>query len=241
MIRRPPRSTLFPYTTLFRSPWKARPSMRALAADCASDTSLPRSVTTKRLVTSKTWPTTKRVRGSMTGSHSPWPAMRTKWVPIRTATQPALATAPPPPEPRGSIGATREIAGLKRLGGTDLDVLGGQVEAPCHQNGRERRLVFVVVGDGERFGADRAVHVGYRIQVSHRRGGLAQAFHDGDFDGAGKKRQVAAAAFERERVLTHEFGERLVGVAARLAEGEGYRQHHLARPGGTLGELPVDV
>src|SRR5258706_5457899 len=48
MIRRPPRSTLFPYTTLFRSPWKARPSMRALAADCASDTSLPRSVTTKR-------------------------------------------------------------------------------------------------------------------------------------------------------------------------------------------------
>src|SRR3989442_7848608 len=24
MIRRPPRSTLFPYTTLFRSPWKCR-------------------------------------------------------------------------------------------------------------------------------------------------------------------------------------------------------------------------
>src|SRR2546430_12742039 len=24
MIRRPPRSTLFPYTTLFRSPWAAR-------------------------------------------------------------------------------------------------------------------------------------------------------------------------------------------------------------------------
>src|SRR2546426_9071142 len=28
MIRRPPRSTLFPYTTLFRSPW--RPSSRSL-------------------------------------------------------------------------------------------------------------------------------------------------------------------------------------------------------------------
>src|SRR3712207_8586404 len=24
MIRRPPRSTLFPYTTLFRSPWRSR-------------------------------------------------------------------------------------------------------------------------------------------------------------------------------------------------------------------------
>src|SRR5437762_7812919 len=26
MIRRPPRSTLFPYTTLFRSMWRARPA-----------------------------------------------------------------------------------------------------------------------------------------------------------------------------------------------------------------------
>src|SRR5947208_10394169 len=29
MIRRPPRSTLFPYTTLFRSPPTSRPSLRA--------------------------------------------------------------------------------------------------------------------------------------------------------------------------------------------------------------------
>src|SRR3712207_8620926 len=29
MIRRPPRSTLFPYTTLFRSVWTARPSTPA--------------------------------------------------------------------------------------------------------------------------------------------------------------------------------------------------------------------
>src|SRR5258708_30585663 len=28
MIRRPPRSTLFPYTTLFRSGWTARPGRR---------------------------------------------------------------------------------------------------------------------------------------------------------------------------------------------------------------------
>src|SRR3712207_8479457 len=29
MIRRPPRSTLFPYTTLFRSPTRPRPTARA--------------------------------------------------------------------------------------------------------------------------------------------------------------------------------------------------------------------
>src|SRR3712207_8788263 len=40
MIRRPPRSTLFPYTTLFRSPdyaaaaARVRPELRARGADC---------------------------------------------------------------------------------------------------------------------------------------------------------------------------------------------------------------
>src|SRR3712207_6921489 len=33
MIRRPPRSTLFPYTTLFRSPEAADPAVEALAAE----------------------------------------------------------------------------------------------------------------------------------------------------------------------------------------------------------------
>src|SRR2546422_6231025 len=35
MIRRPPRSTLFPYTTLFRSPWArhSRPSARAACVE----------------------------------------------------------------------------------------------------------------------------------------------------------------------------------------------------------------
>src|SRR2546430_8642971 len=32
MIRRPPRSTLFPYTTLFRSPGRARPPARGSPA-----------------------------------------------------------------------------------------------------------------------------------------------------------------------------------------------------------------
>src|SRR5690606_40107028 len=36
MIRRPPRSTLFPYTTLFRSSWSA-PNVRVRAAPSFSD------------------------------------------------------------------------------------------------------------------------------------------------------------------------------------------------------------
>src|SRR2546422_11044297 len=35
MIRRPPRSTLFPYTTLFRSPAAARSRMSRSTATCA--------------------------------------------------------------------------------------------------------------------------------------------------------------------------------------------------------------
>src|SRR5471030_3396128 len=35
MIRRPPRSTLFPYTTLFRSPYRPWRRMRAVRADPA--------------------------------------------------------------------------------------------------------------------------------------------------------------------------------------------------------------
>src|SRR2546422_1518503 len=47
MIRRPPRSTLFPYTTLFRSPWHAgpapTPTVRVLArAPLFQSGSLPR-------------------------------------------------------------------------------------------------------------------------------------------------------------------------------------------------------
>src|SRR2546430_8517291 len=38
MIRRPPRSTLFPYTTLFRSPWAMPPEQRANREDSAGDT-----------------------------------------------------------------------------------------------------------------------------------------------------------------------------------------------------------
>src|SRR2546425_5437056 len=36
MIRRPPRSTLFPYTTLFRSPWSTHAATRSSASVAGS-------------------------------------------------------------------------------------------------------------------------------------------------------------------------------------------------------------
>src|SRR2546422_5154900 len=42
MIRRPPRSTLFPYTTLFRSPGRARPDRAASLGPPASSASARR-------------------------------------------------------------------------------------------------------------------------------------------------------------------------------------------------------
>src|ERR1039458_3998714 len=41
MIRRPPRSTLFPYTTLFRSPWQERLAELALAGKWPASIGLP--------------------------------------------------------------------------------------------------------------------------------------------------------------------------------------------------------
>src|SRR6202161_4948329 len=37
MIRRPPRSTLFPYTTLFRSDWRLCAGAHAVQTVCAAD------------------------------------------------------------------------------------------------------------------------------------------------------------------------------------------------------------
>src|SRR2546422_8780194 len=41
MIRRPPRSTLFPYTTLFRSLWKARRFLRGIELERGIDLDAP--------------------------------------------------------------------------------------------------------------------------------------------------------------------------------------------------------
>src|SRR4051795_13777871 len=43
MIRRPPRSTLFPYTTLFRSPWTTMSMRRSTMRSTTFARSMPRS------------------------------------------------------------------------------------------------------------------------------------------------------------------------------------------------------
>src|SRR5688572_32092628 len=48
MIRRPPRSTLFPYTTLFRSPAPATRPVRQRQQRRADDTSAPRCRSSRR-------------------------------------------------------------------------------------------------------------------------------------------------------------------------------------------------
>src|SRR3712207_8235834 len=59
MIRRPPRSTLFPYTTLFRSAvcalrWKvARSSSRLSSASCRNVPRYPASAASPRLMSSE--------------------------------------------------------------------------------------------------------------------------------------------------------------------------------------------
>src|SRR2546430_3238189 len=56
MIRRPPRSTLFPYTTLFRSPPKTSPTSTAFSSGCCrrggpSPATTPRRTSPKRRAT----------------------------------------------------------------------------------------------------------------------------------------------------------------------------------------------
>ena len=83
-------------------PWNARPSMRALVAEDASDASLPRSVIMKRLVMSRTWPTTSNVNACMNWSQMPCPVMSTSCTTKRSAARPTVTPAPIPAFNRGS-------------------------------------------------------------------------------------------------------------------------------------------
>src|SRR2546422_6855230 len=53
MIRRPPRSTLFPYTTLFRSPARVRPDRLSMPST-TKDTPPTMTTTTKTTMTTMT-------------------------------------------------------------------------------------------------------------------------------------------------------------------------------------------
>src|SRR6266403_1643167 len=86
MIRRPPRSTLFPYTTLFRSGFRRRPSSwRARSSRSAVDA--PRPATEARRLSSRVC----RAR---------WMAMKNLAAALAmTATIGAVASAAPPVNP----------------------------------------------------------------------------------------------------------------------------------------------
>src|SRR3712207_7136122 len=73
MIRRPPRSTLFPYTTLFRSPCTTHPPCSPRRATCAPARSGPRPRSTATLGRSPTCsPSTPcpRCRGARSEEHT---------------------------------------------------------------------------------------------------------------------------------------------------------------------------
>src|SRR5258706_4109382 len=68
MIRRPPRSTLFPYTTLFRSQAAATPSVRQLVAWAAEHPAADLSVPARQVP--RALPDPARQRGNRSEEHT---------------------------------------------------------------------------------------------------------------------------------------------------------------------------
>src|SRR2546422_1924466 len=62
MIRRPPRSTLFPYTTLFRSPAASARSSRARSSPTSARAFPCSSTSSRRTVRARGWPTRRSRR-----------------------------------------------------------------------------------------------------------------------------------------------------------------------------------
>src|SRR5690349_22818084 len=69
MIRRPPRSTLFPYTTLFRSPRKVDADAHAVVTSCDTDRPDSRSLVL-RVATSSASMTSPSGSGSRSEEHT---------------------------------------------------------------------------------------------------------------------------------------------------------------------------
>src|SRR5256886_10676604 len=84
MIRRPPRSTLFPYTTLFRSPRNARPSVGG------------GGVTVKPPVSTTVWPSGFDTATSRAPIAAVAPIARAteSWVDDATVVEPTVMPAP---------------------------------------------------------------------------------------------------------------------------------------------------
>ncbi len=76
--------------------------MRFDSAESASDFSLPRSVTRKRLVVSNRWPISNRVAGTISCNHISWVVISAKWVASRANRMAAVIPAARPALSRGS-------------------------------------------------------------------------------------------------------------------------------------------
>src|SRR2546421_9139423 len=154
MIRRPPRSTLFPYTTLFRSTWRA-PSSRAPIWS-------PRT----RLSSPSAW--CSEVRGVtrallLAAALLPWWCRAVGQVPDSSALSPPLPPPPPPPAPRGAPVWLRPAASL---------ILPGTGQLLAHQ---DRGAVYLAV---ELYSVARI------IQLTHEGERQANRFRDLAFEGA---------------------------------------------------------
>src|SRR5260370_1679798 len=108
MIRRPPRSTLFPYTTLFRSPERTvEPSMAAVTAllmvltAAEAPTAPPRPLPEPTDPDRATPPALATITDSSAAvSRTAWPApLLTTLPPVTTAPVGSLTPFPPPPPP----------------------------------------------------------------------------------------------------------------------------------------------
>src|SRR5258708_8613907 len=95
MIRRPPRSTLFPYTTLFRSPsLPGRPTPRAVTQCCGNCfRRRPKCAEVVLRVSVQRHPQTRVLVGP------PTPTLH-RWHVVKPQPLDSAAPAPPPPRPR---------------------------------------------------------------------------------------------------------------------------------------------
>src|SRR5258708_22469026 len=94
MIRRPPRSTLFPYTTLFRSPLPLLRNKEPIDLIHASSVCDPVLKTSNNLLSPcPTTPDSKTISHHSPVSKTPWPLLRSQGAPPSGHTPSILHTA----------------------------------------------------------------------------------------------------------------------------------------------------
>src|SRR5262249_44757710 len=74
------------------------------------------------------------------------------------------------------IGPYAQTSEADALAGYGLDVRGTQIQAARRDLQRHRGIVLIVVRQNERLGTDRAVYIGWRIEVTQGGNGSAERF-----------------------------------------------------------------